>query len=92
MPECNIQVFQYLPEAIRNHSPQAIGEFQLALRRAVITSGRAYIVPIKLDGIGALRATVINPCTTNSDIDRVLEVIRESAGKLLSRSLDRFPR
>jgi hypothetical protein len=43
----------------------------------VITAGKAYIVPVKLNGIGALRATVINPCTTAQDLDAVLEEIRK---------------
>ncbi len=83
-PECNIQVFRFLPSSIRSWQQQEIGEFQLALRRAVITSGKAYIVPIKLDGIGALRATLINPCTTEGDIDDVLNVIRDVAKEVLA--------
>ena len=83
-PECNIQVFRHLPAATRDWPPEKIGEFQLALRRAVITSGEAYIVPIKLDGVGALRATVINPCTTESDLDDVLEAVRRQAAELLT--------
>jgi L-2,4-diaminobutyrate decarboxylase len=83
VPECNIQVFRYLPASVRDWSPERIGEFELNLRRAVITSGKAYIVPIKLDGIGALRATVINPCTTSDDLDQVLEAIRKSARRLV---------
>lgn len=78
-PACNIQVFRYVPAEIRDWPAKRLGEFQLNLRRNVITSGKAYIVPIKLDGIGALRATVINPCTTCEDLDHVLDVIRECA-------------
>lgn len=77
VPECNIQVFRYLPAYSQGWSPEEIGQFQLRLRREVITSGEAYIVPIVLDGYGALRVTLINPCTTSDDMDAVLTVIRE---------------
>ena len=75
-PQCNIQAFRYLPEQIRDRPIEEIGEFQLDVRRKVITSGRAYIVPIKINGVGALRATVINPCTTEADLAEVLSEIR----------------
>ena len=63
-PQANIQVFRYQPPAVRNWSLEQIGDLQLQLRRAVIESGDAYIVPIRIDGIGALRGTVMNPLTT----------------------------
>ena len=37
--------------------------FQLELRRSVIESGEFYIVSTRLDGVGALRVTIINPLT-----------------------------
>jgi L-2,4-diaminobutyrate decarboxylase len=83
-PECNIQVFRHLPEAVRDWPQERIGQFQLELRRAVITSGDAYLVPIRLDGCGALRATVINPLTTDSDLRAILDIIRKHAQTLLA--------
>ena len=41
-----------------------LGRFQLDLRRQVIESGRFYIVSTQIDGVGALRVTIINPLTT----------------------------
>jgi L-2,4-diaminobutyrate decarboxylase len=79
VPQCNIQVFRYVPDFARSWSADRLGQFQLELRRAVITSGRAYIVPVKIDGHGALRATLINPCTTSADLDDVLDAIRRCA-------------
>ncbi len=81
-PECNIQVFRYTPKRTDGWSDDRIGEFQLELRRKVVTDGLAYIVPIKLDGVGALRATLMNPCTNRSDLDYLLEEIRR-CGKSL---------
>lgn len=83
-PECNIQVFRYTPREARDWSETQLGEFQLRLRREVITHGKAYIVPSKLDGRGALRATIMNPCTTGDDLDDILEAIRECGASLLS--------
>ena len=82
VPECNIQVFRYLPDFVRSWPAERLGQFQLELRRAVITSGRAYIVPVKMDGVGALRATLINPCTTGTDLDEVMNAIRHCAKEI----------
>lgn len=76
-PECNIVVFRYLPEWLRNQPPEAIGNFQLKLRRSIIESGKFYIVPIKPDGIGALRVTIINPLTTTEDLSELMQTLRE---------------
>lgn len=85
LPECNIQVFRYTPPQSADWSDEQLGEFQLRLRRKVITSGEAYLVPIKLNGIGALRMTLMNPTTTESDIRDVLDSIRRHGKKLLGR-------
>ena len=52
------------------------GRFQLELRRQVIESGRFYIVSTQIDGVGALRVTIINPLTTAEHLDELLETIR----------------
>ncbi len=76
-PQCNIVVFRYLPSFLRDKSAEAIGDFQLKLRRDVIESGKFYIVPIKPDGVGALRVTVINPLTTRDDLAQLMDTLRE---------------
>lgn len=75
-PQCNIVAFRYLPPQLKNASPEEIGRFQHALRRAVIESGEFYLVPITLDGIGALRVTLINPLTNEDDLRELLETLR----------------
>ena len=82
-PECNIQVFRYSPKEVHDWDKARLGDFQLELRRRVITSGNAYIVPIKIDGVGALRATVIHPCTKLDDQRYVLDEIRRCGQELL---------
>jgi L-2,4-diaminobutyrate decarboxylase len=75
-PECNIQVFRHLPEQLRDASPEAIGDYQLALRRRLVESGEFYIVSTRIDGVGALRATVINPLTDASHCEALLDALR----------------
>jgi L-2,4-diaminobutyrate decarboxylase len=75
-PECNIVVFRYLPQQLRDAPADVLGRFQLDLRRKVIESGRFYIVSTQIDGVGALRVTIINPLTTADDLDELLETIR----------------
>ena len=78
-PQCNIVVFRYVPERLRNAPADVLGRFQLDLRRQVIESGRFYIVSTQIDGVGALRVTIINPLTTAEHLDELLETIRETA-------------
>lgn len=82
-PQCNIVAFRYVPKALRDASPDVLGRFQFELRRRVIESGRFYIVSTKLDGVGALRVTIINPLTTPADLDQLLDTLREIGGPLL---------
>jgi L-2,4-diaminobutyrate decarboxylase len=82
-PQCNIVVFRHLPEALRNESTARINRFQLELRRHIIESGEFYIVSTKLDGLGALRVTIINPLTTPDHLDRLLNAIREAGQTIL---------
>ncbi len=82
-PECNIVVFRYLPESLRHVPDEQLGKFQLELRRRVIESGEFYIVSTKLDGVGALRTTIINPLTTPEHLDELLNSLRRHGKKLL---------
>ena len=65
-------------------TPERLGQFQLELRRRLIESGEFYIVSTRLDGVGALRVTVINPLTTGEHLDRLLEALREKGRELLA--------
>ena len=82
-PECNIVVFRYVPEAMRNAPAEVIGRLQLELRRRLIESGQFYIVSTRIDGVGALRVTIINPLTTPDHLDQLLDAIRKTAATLL---------
>ena len=82
-PQCNIVVFRHVPEALQDVTDERLGKFQLDLRRRIIESGEFYIVSTKLDDVGALRTTIINPLTTPDDLDQLLESLRRHGRDLL---------
>ena len=83
-PQCNIQVFRYVPEAVQEWTMPQIGEFNRQIRRAIIESGEFYIVQTNLNGEGALRACVMNPLTETSDLLGLLDGIRRQGERLLA--------
>jgi L-2,4-diaminobutyrate decarboxylase len=85
-PECNIVAFRYVPESLRDAPAEVLGGLQLEIRRKIVESGQFYIVSTKLDGVGALRVTIINPLTTPEHLDALLEAIRRAAGPLIGTS------
>ncbi len=84
-PECNIVAFRHLPDALRSAPPEEIGAFQLAVRRRVVRSGEAYIVPATDDDQPALRVVLINPLTTEDHLDRLLDSLRNHGREILGR-------
>ncbi len=76
-PQCNIVAFRHVPSRLKNAPPEELGRFQHALRRQVIESGEFYLVPITLDGVGALRVTIMNPLTTEDNLRELLETLRQ---------------
>ncbi len=83
-PQANIVVFRHLPRALADAPREQVGRFQLELRRRVIESGEFYIVSTKIDGVGAMRTTVINPLTTPEHLDQLLDSIRGHGRALLN--------
>lgn len=83
-PQSNIQVFRYVPESMKQASPEAIGKFQLELRKRLIRSGDYYIVTCEDEGIPALRITVINPLTTTITLTGLMDAIRETGASIPS--------
>jgi L-2,4-diaminobutyrate decarboxylase len=80
-PQCNIVVFRYVPDELRDAPADVLGRFQLDVRRQVIESGRFYLVSTQIDGVGAMRVTIINPLTTAEHLDELLETIRGCGGE-----------
>jgi L-2,4-diaminobutyrate decarboxylase len=85
-PQCNIVVFRHIPPELRDAPPERLGRFQLELRRRIIESGEFYIVSTRLDGVGALRVTIINPLTAPEHLDRLLDAIREAGRRILENT------
>jgi L-2,4-diaminobutyrate decarboxylase len=83
-PQCNIVVFRHVPQALADAPPDKRGQFQLELRRRLIESGEFYIVSTKIDGVGALRTTIINPLTAPEHLDQLLDAIRRHGQEMLS--------
>ncbi len=75
-PDCNILAFRYLPPEVRQLSLEDQNRFQRELRALLIREGEFYIVQTTLDGMAALRTTVINPLTTQQDLRELLTAIR----------------
>ena len=69
--------FATCPKRLRDTPADVLGRFQLELRRRVIESGKFYIVSTQIEGVGALRVTIINPLTTAEDLDELLVTIKE---------------
>lgn len=82
-PECNIVVFRYAPAATRGWAPERLGKFQLELRRRLIESGQFYIVSTNINGVGALRTTIINPLTTPDHLDALLDALRRIGSEMI---------
>ncbi len=80
-PQCNIVAFQHLPPGLADASEEQLAEFHFAIRRELIQSGAFYIVQARIDGRQALRVTVINPLTTEDDLDGLLDEIRKLGRK-----------
>jgi L-2,4-diaminobutyrate decarboxylase len=85
-PQCNIVVFRHIPAALRGASSERLGRFQLDLRRRVIECGRFYMVSTNIDGVGALRVTVMNPLTRKADLDELLDSLRGEGRRLLEET------
>ena len=81
-PQCNIVAFRHVPEPLRAAPPQALGAFQFELRRRIIESGEYYIVSAKVEGVGALRVTIINPLTSPDHLDRLIDLMRREGRQL----------
>lgn len=70
LPACNILCFRHL------RAGEDPNERQGRVRRAILESGRFYLVETKLRGRAYLRVTIVNPETNDDDLDALVEAIR----------------
>ena len=83
-PQCNIVTFRHVPDEMSDAPPERLGEFQRQLRRRVIESGEFYLVATTLNGVDALRVTLINPLTTSEHLDQLLETLRRHGREIFA--------
>lgn len=83
VPEGNIVVFRYVPDALKAADTSVLNPFQQQLRSQLVRSGQFYIVQTKLDGCQYLRLTVMNPMTTAADLQALLDSIRKTGSSIL---------
>jgi L-2,4-diaminobutyrate decarboxylase len=76
-PDCNILAFRHLPAAVRLLPLAEQNRFQRELRSTLIREGHFYIVQTTLDGMVALRTTIINPLTTEQDLRELVTAVRD---------------
>jgi len=75
-PDCNIVCFRHTPEGLPASELDAL---QSRLREQLITRGDFYLVQTTLPKGVYLRTTLINPLTTDADLDALVEALRRAA-------------
>ncbi len=77
-PELSVVCFRHLPRSPRP-APDALDVHQDQLQAALEASGDGWVSTTRLRGATWLRAGILNPMTTEADIDRLLDDLREVA-------------
>ena len=73
-PQTNIVCFRHRPT--ESLADEVLNMHQAALRKKLVESGAFHLTQVKLDNQLWLRTTIMNPLTTESDLDALLEKIR----------------
>jgi L-2,4-diaminobutyrate decarboxylase len=73
-PDCNIVCFRHVPATSTD-----LDRCQEQVRRHLLADGRFYLVQTRLRGRTYLRVTLINPLTTENDLEALLVAIRAAA-------------
>ena len=81
-PECNIVAFRYLPARLADAPLDIVNRFQRDLRSRLIRSGKFYIVQAQLNELAVLRVTVMNPLTTVTDLEELLDELRRTGDEI----------
>jgi glutamate/tyrosine decarboxylase-like PLP-dependent enzyme len=75
-PELSVVCFRHLPGARGALDPAQLDRHQDLLQRALEISGEAWVSTTRLRGATYLRAGILNPMTTEADLDRLLSTLR----------------
>ncbi len=76
VPDANIVCFRYKP-ANKNFSLSELNELQNKIRDKIINESNFYIVQTILNGVTYLRLTIINPLTDESDLLKLIYLIKK---------------
>lgn len=76
-PSLNTVVFRYRPD--EDLTAGELDRFTRAVREALFNAGRAVVARTEVDGVAALKLTLMNPRTTLDDVAAVLDAIRDCA-------------
>jgi L-2,4-diaminobutyrate decarboxylase len=81
-PMCNILCFRHLPGGAKAEawSVERLNEHQARIRKRVLASGKFFLVQTRIGEALYLRCTLMNAFTTEQDLVRLIELIRECAG------------
>ena len=77
-PELSVVCFRHVPSGVRPE-PEELDAHQDALQAALESSGDGWLSTTRLRGATWLRAGVMNPMTTDADIDGLLDTLRSLA-------------
>ena len=76
-PESNIICFRYAPEG---YNDLVLNQLNSEIRSKIIKEGSFYIVQVELEGKIWLRLTIINPVTSENDLNELLKKVLEIGG------------
>jgi L-2,4-diaminobutyrate decarboxylase len=78
-PTLNAVVFRYRPEDLGDEADERVGQFNAAVREALLRNGDAVVGRTEVDGTTSLKFTLLNPKTTVEDVADVLDAVRNRA-------------
>ena len=73
-PDANIVCLRFAPDGM---NVKLLNKINTAIREEIIREGSFYIVQVELDGKVYIRLTIINPITSEKDLQHLLLKIRE---------------
>lgn len=84
-PEANIVCFRWLPpgDTVRGLDVDAL---QVAIREAIVDSGRFFVVRTLLDGRAWIRTTIINARTGEDELRQLVDEVRAVGNRLMPRA------
>jgi L-2,4-diaminobutyrate decarboxylase len=77
-PDCNIVCFRYAPIGIGEDN---LNKINAAIRDRIIKDGSFYIVQAELGGKVWIRLTIINPVTSDKDLQELVQLIKKNGAE-----------